>query len=484
MLLKPFLFAAASVLFLGSCDDAASTSPTEPQAKQADTPVQATATSTLDPEYVNGITEANNGSKTGKIHLHGKADRPLGKDWLYLYAMEGKETQLLDSAQIKDNTFDFGTQEYATGLYSLGLGSGPKNLATIVLNPEVKEVVLGIRSAQMTSGLYAIQSPENEAWLDYAKKESSIKNALLSLRRQRGKSSMKAKFDQQIAVKQQELITTQRSYIQRYPGTFTAKVLTWKQSPYKTDKSRYWDDIDWNDESLIRTPIVPDRIQEYMVAFSGGTDTGFMNAIDLLAGKASENPMVKQFVLYTLLEGFYSSKKDAMCLYILEDYIYGDSCGDTDIDAVLERKALSVANLQLGKQPPGFRLKGHDNSTVDLYQIAAQNEYTLLMFWSSWCHKCEQEIPVLKGVYDSYKDRGFEVVGVSLDLDRGAWMGAINERQIPWPNVCEFLQYDAPVVKDYRVNATPTLFLIDKNLKIVMKPERIHEVRDFLSKNI
>ena len=482
MLLKPLFYAAASLLLLGSCDEAPAAKTTQPAAKPA-TPVQETAAAAA-PDFVNGITEANSGSATGPIHLHGKLDRALPTKMVYLYRMEGKDTYALDSANIENNLWDFGTTDYPVGLYTLALGPNEKNVATIVLNPSEKDVELGIRGSQLASGLYAVNSAENTAWLAYAKTELSTTNGIRSLKRQMGQSSLKSKFKEQISLKERELIGTQHAVIQANPGTFVAKLLTWKQSPYKTDKSRYWDDIDWTDESIIRTPVIPDRIQEYMRAFSGGTDTGFMNSIDLLAGKASPNPQVKQFVLFTLLEGFYSSKKDNMCLYILEDYIYGDSCGDTDLDEVMRKKAQGVANLQLGKQPPGFSLAGHDGKNVDLYQTAQQSKYTLLMFWSSWCHKCEQEIPVLKNVYNSYNSKGFEVIGVSLDMDRNDWLGAINERQIPWAQVCEFAQYEGPIAKDYRINATPTLYLLDNNLNIVLKPERIHEVQAFLQQNI
>ena len=484
MLFKTLLLAASGVIMLGSCDEpSAKANSTTPEVTT--TPVQQAHQEAPASNFTNGITEANSGSVSGPIELKGRIDRPLAESRVFLYRTEGKDNFVIDSTSISNQAFSFGTKTYDVGVYTLGLGSGESNLGSIILNPSEKVVEVGIRSSKLSSGLYAVNSRENEGWIAYQKTELSTQNGIRTLRKQASGSPLRAKFEEQIKIKEQQLIDTQASMITEYPNTFLAKVLTWKQSKYKTDKNRYWDDIDWTDESIIATPIIPDRVQEYMVSFSGGTDSGFMNGIDLLALKSSETPRLKQFTLYTLLEGFYSSGKDGMCLYILEDYIYDGGCGDTELSDELITKANGVANLQLGNQPPNFTIKTHDNkSTIDLYQTAAQNEYTLVMFWSSWCHKCEQEIPELKKVYDTYHAKGFEVIGVSVDTQRSQWVEAIEARDISWPNVSQLKLWDSPVAKDYRVNSTPTLFLIDKNLKIVGKPVRIHEVQNFLQQNI
>ncbi len=119
-----------------------------------------------------------------------------------------------------------------------------------------------------------------------------------------------------------------------------------------------------------------------------------------------------------------------------------------------------------------------------MYSEVAKNEYTLVMFWASWCHKCEQEIPVLKGVYDVYRSRGFQVVGVSVDNQRVQWENAVKTNDVKWPNVSQLNAWNSPVAKEYRVTQTPTLFLLNKNKEIVLKPKRIFEVEAFLKANL
>jgi peroxiredoxin len=151
----------------------------------------------------------------------------------------------------------------------------------------------------------------------------------------------------------------------------------------------------------------------------------------------------------------------------------------------MKNRASGIRNLAIGNVPPDFTIEKATGGTLNLQSEVKKHEYTLVMFWSSWCHKCEQEIPTLKVLHDQYKDAGFEVVGVSVDQDRNAWLNAIEQKGASnWPNVSQLDAWNSPVAKDYRVSQTPTLFLLNSKSEIVLKPERIFHVRDFLSKNL
>jgi len=279
--------------------------------------------------YVNGIDESNNKNAKGPIHLHGRINPGSQNGYMLLWETEGKETYILDSVQVVNGVFDFGNKEYELGFYALSYRQANNSMG-IILNPKEEDVELNFTAGRLSNAPTSVNSDENKGWFIYAPQEIAHFNKIKSLRKSLKNPAMKAKTEKMMAAEDEKLEQLQRDLIKQFPGTFLAKVMTWKQTKWHDDKSRYWDDIDFTDESIIRTPIINDRIQDYMRTHSGGSETGFLNAIDLIYQKSSVNPKVNAYCTLTLLEGFYSSKREDMCLYIMDSYIYGENCGEGD----------------------------------------------------------------------------------------------------------------------------------------------------------
>lgn len=455
---------------------------TEESKKKA--PVQQTAQVAAEAvNYVNGVTEKNAGDKVGPIRVHGTVKGGAQGKKIYLYETEGKNDMAIDSVPMTGGKFDFGVKDYHRGFYMLGMENDPNNKVAVILNPDEQEVDISFASIRLEASPTSVMSQENKGWFEYYKTERSVNNQIRALKKQRSGSSFKERITAQINEKEAALKAQQEATIKKYPDTFLAKFLTYKNSPNKGDKGKYWEDLDFTDESLVRMPVIPDRIQEFMRTHSGGNESGFYNCIDLVKAKAEVNPRVLEFSLYTMLDGFYQSGMETVSLYILDNYIFDDDCG-ANLSDVIKQRAEGIINLQIGKTPPNFVIPTWDGKTVDLMKEVKNHEYTLVMFWASWCHKCEQEIPVLKNVYEVYKSRGFGVVGVSVDQNRAAWEGAVKSNDLKWPNVSQLQMWDSPVAKDYKVTQTPSLFLLNKEGKIVDKPKRIYQVENFLKKNL
>ena len=106
------------------------------------------------------------------------------------------------------------------------------------------------------------------------------------------------------------------------------------------------------------------------------------------------------------------------------------------------------------------------------------------MFWATHCPHCMRDLPGFVSVYNEYKTKGLEVIGVALDVNREKWNKVLNEKKFNWINVSQFKNYDSPVCKDYKINKTPTYFILDNNMKIVSKPRGKSELMLFLKNNI
>ena len=122
-----------------------------------------------------------------------------------------------------------------------------------------------------------------------------------------------------------------------------------------------------------------------------------------------------------------------------------------------------------------IRLPDVNNQTVTLSSL--KGKVVLVDFWASWCRPCRQTVPGLKKLYSLYRDKGFEIYGVSLDDNADAWKKAIREDQSAWIHVNDKL---GNVANQWVVSVIPTTYLLDKAGKIVA----IDEDEKILSKII
>lgn len=424
------------------------------------------------------------GMVTGQITVEGSFSVPAanGKR-IFLYETEGKEIYAIDSVKVNNATFKFGPSELMCGVYKIGFD--PLNAAELILNPSESVVKVNFKNAgRLENAITFTDSKENAIWQEYIRSERIFQNDLTNLKKQRAQSPNKDQFEAQIYAKDDERVASHFSIAENNKGTFAAKILHRLRSPEHKNKSKYWDDIDFTDLSYIHSPLLTDRIQDFMRNHSGGTEDGFLTAVDILMAKAKADEKMFEYVLYTVLEGFYSSNMDNVCNYILNDYYFGDACGEIELSELSKVKASRIKNLQLGNTPPDFTMTSSAGQKINLKAETAKNKYTLVFFWSSWCHTCEAEIPTLQTIYTESHPKGFEIIGVSVDTDDSAWKNALNSRKLAWPQVSQLKGWKSPVAQEYRVTKTPGMFLIDKDMKIVAKPKSANEVRAFLQKNL
>jgi thiol-disulfide isomerase/thioredoxin len=454
---------------LNSCGD----TPAQAQEKQEQTVAA--------PIYTNGITDANKGMKKGPVEVKGTMTAKNFKK-IYLFSLYGKTATKIDSADVVNGNWTFGTNQMEQGFYQIGVADN--NVTSFIVNPTEPVVEIGFRSGKMEGSLYAINSKENEAWVKYVPQEAALLKAIKDARVSAHKSTMKAEFEKQAAAKELELSELQAKMIGEYPNTHFAKVLTWKQEPEKTDIGKYWDNIDFSDQSLIHGVVLSDRIQNFMRSFSKGVESGFINCIATVAEKAKADDIVLEFALNQMLIGFYESGMENICTFMIDNYINGDSCGDADLSNVIKSTAESIQKLSVGNTPPNIQMADINGANVDLFKLAAKNKYTLVMFWSSWCEHCKGEAPEVKQAYDQWHAKGFEILGVSVDNVKINWENAVKDRGFTFPNVCGMKLWDSKPAKDYRVTKTPVFYLLDSTGKIVLKPKGIREVQTFLSKNL
>ena len=133
----------------------------------------------------------------------------------------------------------------------------------------------------------------------------------------------------------------------------------------------------------------------------------------------------------------------------------------------LSTKVKEMSKIAIGSEAPDIAMKNPDGVTIALSSL--RGKYVLIDFWAAWCGPCRAENPHLVKVYDKYKDKNFEIFGVSLDANRDAWLKAIKDDKLPWVQVSDLQRWNSPVVRLYNISGIPFSVLLDPQGKIIAK---------------
>ena len=121
--------------------------------------------------------------------------------------------------------------------------------------------------------------------------------------------------------------------------------------------------------------------------------------------------------------------------------------------------------IKIGAEAPELVLPMANGKDLALSNL--RGKVVLIDFWASWCGPCRKELPNVKRCYEKYKAKGFEIYGVSLDKERDAWIQAISEEGLKWPQVSDLKFWQSDAVSTYAVQSIPFTVLIDKEGKII-----------------
>ena len=121
--------------------------------------------------------------------------------------------------------------------------------------------------------------------------------------------------------------------------------------------------------------------------------------------------------------------------------------------------------LFVGDMAPEIELPDTEGNMFKLSSLRGQ--YVLLDFWAAWCRPCRMENPNVVAAYQKYKNKGFTVLGVSLDRDKNAWLSAIQQDNLTWTHISDLQFWQSAAARTYNVSSIPKSFLLDKEGRII-----------------
>lgn len=116
--------------------------------------------------------------------------------------------------------------------------------------------------------------------------------------------------------------------------------------------------------------------------------------------------------------------------------------------------------VDIGRPFVDFALPGLDGDTVRLSEVAAKNKVVMIDFWASWCGPCRREMPNVVKAYEMFKDKGFEIVGVSQDYDADAWRDAVKALGMSWRQCSALKGWDNEAIKAYAISSIPNTVIL------------------------
>ncbi len=421
---------------------------------------------------------------------------------VYLALIQGDDVVPMDSAVVSGDHFVFSLEENSVpGMYRVVFPLTQNNqgrrdplLLDIIFNQEDIELITSY--PQVSNEVEVINSEENKKYFRFLKLESDYRKHLALLF---PLAELYDTSDSFFEALHQELIYIQKDYNNSLvklantdPDMLVSSIISLHMEPVYDPlingdpitfmKDNYLRPVSFNDGRLINTKYLSQKIISYLSFYRQDNSSSkreqeesFIEAVDKIMQEVSYNEKIYDFVLNYLIDGFEKFQMEEVLVHIAENHLDGEC--KTESEEIVKERLEAYKRMAHGNKVPDINLL--DPFDIPYRLSSIEEQMILLVFWSTECPHCTNLMPRLDKWYtNENNDKRLEIYTVSIDKSRADWEEYILMTEPGGIHVYDPEGWESKTSQRYNLYATPTMFLLDEELRILDKPVTF---RDFKS---
>ena len=440
--------------------------------------------------------------------------KPFKNQYIYLGHYFGKSYPIVDSVMLNDKgeAIFKGPLKLRGGIYLVGYPN--KTGFFEILIDKQQRFSLIADTATISKGVVFVNSPDNSLFTTYQQHMSVSGKEILNAQEQ-FKTAATAKdsahWKEELVRLDKEVMNYREEMIKKYPSGFLSTLLITMREPQltgrlkepanKTDsidsynfyKKHYWDGVNFWDGRLSYTTLFEEKLDKYFAQLVFPHQDSIIKEIDWMLGIASIDEEMTRFLLIKFVNRYLNQKymwEDAIFVHLFEKYFAQKNyswLNDKGRKTITDRAYSLMANI-MGTPAADIELPDSAGKAISLYELNAS--YTIVAFWDPTCSHCKEVLPKLDSFYRAkWKAAGLKIFTVAKETDgtKKDWMDFINQQHLQdWTNVYYSKTDDKARINAgipgysqlYDVLTFPTLYLLDKEKRIVAKKLTYQQIDD------
>lgn len=229
----------------------------------------------------------------------------------------------------------------------------------------------------------------------------------------------------------------------------------------------YFQFVDFKDAGYGDLPWTYEGNRNFANTLSGAINNEQLG--DILLAVYDQWPENSRARLFAMTGGFaaLSQKKHPATIKLADAITDQYKSKYPKVVAKVSAQAATLRTFATGVEAPLFAGPDPEGETISLESL--RGKVVLLDFWASWCGPCRRENPNVVKLYEKYKEKGFEILGVSLDKTRDRWVKAIADDNLTWLHISDLKGWQSEYGRLYGVSSIPQTVLLDEEGKIIAR---------------